>query len=238
MAQGRTLQGAPEKLLQQALQADPNHIKALILLGSAKFERKDYAGAAALWRQIQSQVPPQSQLGQQIEQNVQEAIRLAQAAGTPVPAAIANLPNPANPANPASPATSSAPAAAADPAAASAPAGKVLLRGTVQLDPAVAKQVAAGDTVFIFARAPEGGPKFPLAVLKRQVQDLPLQFSFDDSNSMMPSSKLSDFKQVVVSARISKSGQPIASKGDWEGSIGPVNLEGAPVVIVINKQHP
>ncbi|HCN87684.1 MAG TPA: c-type cytochrome biogenesis protein CcmI, partial [Oxalobacteraceae bacterium] len=93
--------------------------------------------------------------------------------------------------------------------------------GTVELDPALRSQVAENDTVFIYARAAQG-PRFPLAVLRKQVKDLPLSFVLDDSMSMTPVAKLSDFPLVVVGARISKTGNATPSAGDLEGSIAPV----------------
>jgi cytochrome c-type biogenesis protein CcmH len=230
MGQGRSLQGEPEKLLLRALQVEPKNVKGLILLGSARFERKDYAGAVAAWQQLQAVVPPDSQLGQQLAQNVQEAQRRAQGADAAQPAASV--------ASTAASTAVSAAASAAASAKSASPASSPLLSGTVQIDANLVKDVAPGDSVFIFARAPEGGPKFPLVVLRKQVQDLPLQFSFDDSNSMIPNTRLSDFKQVVLTARISKSGNAMPAAGDWEGSAGTVNLGATAIRIVINQKRP
>jgi cytochrome c-type biogenesis protein CcmH len=85
----------------------------------------------------------------------------------------------------------------------------------VELDPALRGQVSDTDTVFIVAKAVEG-PRFPLAVLRKQVRDLPLSFTLDDTMGMMPGVKLSQFPQLVVTARISKSGNAIAAPGDLE----------------------
>src|SRR5215831_15472100 len=49
MAQGRTLKGEPENVLKRALAADPNNVKALVLAGTAAFDRNDKAGAARYW---------------------------------------------------------------------------------------------------------------------------------------------------------------------------------------------
>src|SRR5260221_10059584 len=49
MAQGRTLQGEPERILLRALAIDPNNVKALLLAGTAAFSRNDGAAAVRHW---------------------------------------------------------------------------------------------------------------------------------------------------------------------------------------------
>lgn len=107
------------------------------------------------------------------------------------------------------------------------------LSGTVELDPALRASVAPGDTVFIFARAVDG-PRFPLAVLRKKVSDLPLRFTLDDSMSMAAGATLSAFPQVIVGARISKSGSATPAPGDPAASSAPVasNAQGVALRIV------
>lgn len=123
------------------------------------------------------------------------------------------------------------------PAAAQAPvAAAAEVTGVVELDAALRAKVADTDTVFIFARAAEG-PRFPLAVLRKQVRDLPASFVLDDSMSMVPKARLSGFSKVVVGARISKSGSATPGTGDYEGVTEPVRPGAKGLKILINSQH-
>lgn len=62
----------------------------------------------------------------------------------------------------------------------------------------------------------------PLAVIRKQVKDLPFSFSLDDSMAMWPDAKVSAFPRVVITARVSKSGEGQARPGDLEGHSPPV----------------
>jgi cytochrome c-type biogenesis protein CcmH len=128
MAHGQTLQGEPEKLVQRALEIDPKNLKALALLGTAAYERKDYASAAQIWSRMLPLVPPGSEDAQAITQNVEEARKLA-GIGEP-----------------------QGPGGKKQPVAASG------VRGVVQLAAQLAGQAKPEDTVYVFARAAEGPP--------------------------------------------------------------------------------
>ena len=109
--------------------------------------------------------------------------------------------------------------------------------GTVMLDPALGGQAAADDVVFVFARA-ANGPRMPLAILRASVKDLPLEFTLDDSTAMSPQMKLSAFDEVIVVARISKSGGAMPHSGDLEGQSGPVKAGSRDVRILIDRVLP
>jgi cytochrome c-type biogenesis protein CcmH len=93
----------------------------------------------------------------------------------------------------------------------------------VSLAPELQKSASPGDTVFIYAQA-LSGPKMPLAIVRKQVSDLPLTVSLNDTMAMMPNMKLSNFANVKLLARISKSGNAISQPGDLIGVIEQVAL--------------
>jgi cytochrome c-type biogenesis protein CcmH len=119
----------------------------------------------------------------------------------------------------------------------SAPAGAETIRGEVRLAAGLAGRAGPEDTVFVVARAAEG-PRMPLAVLRKQVKDLPLRFALDDSLAMAPQMKLSGFPKVIVTARISKSGNAAAQSGDLEGASAPVQPGASGVVITVDSVVP
>lgn len=65
----------------------------------------------------------------------------------------------------------------------------------------------------------------PLAVVRKQVSDLPAEVVLDDTMAMRPGMSLSSFEKVVVGARVSKQGQPTASPGDLQGFAAPLKPE-------------
>jgi cytochrome c-type biogenesis protein CcmH len=203
MTQGRTLKGEPEDILKRALAADPNNVKALVLAGTAAFDRGDKAGAVQLWERALAVVPAESQMAERLRAGIAEA-------------------------------RGSNPIAQA-PKAAKAAANGARVSGTVKVDPKLAGKVAPDDTVFIFARAAEG-PRMPLAILRKQGRDLPLQFTLDDSMAMAPQMNLSAFPRVVIGARVSKSANASAQPGDLQGASAPIAVGSGRVDITIDTE--
>ena len=96
--------------------------------------------------------------------------------------------------------------------------------------------LTGNETLFVFARAARG-PPMPLAVARKQVRDLPLTVTLDDSMAMAPGMKLSNFDRVVVGARISMSGSATASSGDLQGFSEPVPVDGKNTISVAITQR-
>lgn len=81
--------------------------------------------------------------------------------------------------------------------------------------------------VFVYAKAMQG-PPMPLAVKRLQLKDLPITLSLGDADAMMPTMKLSSFDEVVVGARVSFSGNPVAQSGDFYTELGSVDSANPP----------
>ncbi|MFO1339827.1 MAG: tetratricopeptide repeat protein [Burkholderiaceae bacterium] len=201
-------EGEPARLVEQALAAEPNNLKALLLAGTVAFDKKDYPAAIKAWERAEKAGPADNALVRQAGENLAEVRQLA---GLPA-----------------------APPAPANPVAAAIGAS---VSGRVELAPALAAQAAPDDTVFVFARAAEG-PRMPLAILKKKVRDLPLDFTLDDSLAMSPQARLSQVPRVVVGARVSKSGQAMPQPGDLEGLSDPVAPGTQGLKLTIGKAVP
>ena len=93
----------------------------------------------------------------------------------------------------------------------------------VSLAPELIKSAATTDTVFVYAQA-LSGPKMPLAIVRKLVSDLPITVSLNDTMAMMPTMKLSNFPEVKLLARVSKSGNAMSQAGDLIGAINQVML--------------
>jgi cytochrome c-type biogenesis protein CcmH len=191
MTQGQSLLGKPTKLLDKALAVDPNNSKALALAGSAAMERGDYPAAVLDWSKLLQQIP---------DKNSQEAKMVA--GGLQLAHSYLQQ--------------SKAGKASGMQGRGQSAGGTESISGTVVLSAALKNKVAPDDTVFVLARA-ANGPPMPLAVIRKQVRDLPLKFRLDDSMAMSPQMKLSNFSKVVVIARVSKSGNAMPQPGDLQG---------------------
>ena len=206
--------GRAQELAARALAIDPNHPKALWLNGFAARQRGDDERAVSLWTRLLPLLPEES------EQRRVVAGLIAETSGDSRPAS-----------QPASP-HAAAPAGAESPPA-------VAITVDVALDASLADEAAPSDTLYVFARAVDG-PPMPVAIARLTVSDLPARVVLDDSLSMVPTARLSGASQVVVGARISKSGNPIPAPGDLQGVSGIIDVrpDATPVQVRIDQRLP
>jgi cytochrome c-type biogenesis protein CcmH len=247
MSQDRRVDDKVLALVEHALELDPDHPKALIIAGTAALQRKDYRGAVGYLERLERVAPPGSELAGMVAERLQEARAEVGAQGDPKGDAKGNAkgdvkgnakgdartqPGLKGAAMPDGQAV-----AGAKSDGTAAPRPEATIKGRVTLSPSLAAKAAPTDTVFILARALEG-PRMPLAILKRQVRDLPLEFTLSDAESMSPEMKLSKFREVIVVARVSKSGGAAPQSGDLQGSTSAVKVGSTQVTLQIDSVVP
>lgn len=204
---GRRIDGAARDLLDGVLKRNPSHDRALWLVGIGEFQAQRYAEAVAAWNRLLPLLPADSDIARSVQTQIAEAQRLG-GGGATMP-----------------PQTAPASAPAADPApATAADANAPKLTVSVRLDDALKARLDPDATLFVFARA-ASGPPMPLAIQRLKAAQLPLTVTLDDGMGMLPTLKLSMFPQVVVGARVSKSGNAMPQSGDLQGLSAPLDVQ-------------
>lgn len=196
---GGSFAGEPWSMIQRVLTADPHHLNALFLAGSASYAEMNFITALRYWERAREVVPADSPDAPELDRAIAEARNKLGLPAIPPRAVNATAETPANKAA----------------MAASSISGRVTLVKELQ------GLVAPTDTVFVYA-TPVTGSRMPIAILRTTADKLPLDFVLDDSLAMNPSVKLSGMEEVTVRVRISKSGQATAQPGDYGVSLAPV----------------
>lgn len=206
--------GRARTLLQQAVKASPSNQRGLWLLGISDYQHGDFVNATLTWRRLDALLEG----GSRVKAAVQHQIALAnlRASGKSQAEADAIVAR--------QEAGASAPSAAATSGA--------QLEVHVSASPALKARLDPKATVFVFARRPSG-PPMPLAVARIKAADLPATVKLTDGMGMTPDLQLSSAKTVVVTARLSRSGEAIAHDGDLEGSASDVPTTGRQQVRVV-----
>ncbi len=211
---GGDLGGESAELLERALVRAPEYPKALLLSGLAAFQVGDLANAVGRLEKFRKVAKPEGEVAQVTADIINRAkITMGDSAAT-------------------------GPMSAKVPIAVAPTTNGVQLTVSVRLADDYLQQVSPNDTVFIFARAAHG-PRMPLAVVRKQVRDLPLSVVLTDSMAMTPAFKLSSFDNVVAGARVSKTGNAISGPGDLQGLSGDLQVSTAGAVeVLINSVLP
>ena len=212
---GRVLTGRSMDLVRKALEIDPDDMKGLELAGIHAYQQQDFAQAAIYFKRLHQLLPPESPYAQEILAAQKETEHLAQVG-------VAGLEPPDNP------------PAAADQAAPVAQGA--VIKGRIDIAPALKSRLAATDVLFLFARSGQSGP--PVAAVRASASQLPFEFELDDSTAMNPGNTLSQYKQVTLVARVSRSGNPMAQPGDLEGTVAGVKVGAGGVRITIDQVRP
>lgn len=225
MSQQGRFEGKPKDLIARALKLDPNHLKALVLAATAEMKSSNPKNSLPIWEKLKALVPKDSDDYKQIEAIVAD-----------VNAGKSNI----VPAGSAAPPAPSAPSTSASTAAKPAAASGAKVSGTIQLSTELTSRIGPNDTLFVYARAKDG-PRMPLAILRvaaPKAGDFPKSFELTDGMAMAPGMSLSSFPEVIIEARISKTGNAQVSPGDLLGQSAPVKSTTSGLGVVIDKVAP
>ncbi len=185
LTQGRRLDGEPTEILKGVLEDQPNHPQALWLYGTALSQNDEPAEAIVVWQRLLPQLRADPQAVAEIEKLIADANSQLPAAERVV---ITEQETDTN----------------------AAGAG---LSVQVDVQEGLADDLSPDTPIFIYAKA-ANGPPMPLAVVRLSLSELPVTVELTDQQAMIESMTLSSFDEVVVGARISKTGNPIAQSGD------------------------
>ena len=112
------------------------------------------------------------------------------------------------------------------------------LRIAVSITPDLLGSVTSEDTLFLYARAPDG-PPMPVAARKLSALPLPRQITLDDRATVMTGGSLLSHRQLVVGVHISRSGNALKSSGDLLGMTNPFDpTQTQELAVVINQRVP
>ncbi|MEY6431676.1 c-type cytochrome biogenesis protein CcmI [Thioalkalicoccus limnaeus] len=211
------LEGAPAELIRKVLAIEPDNVGARWMEGMLAYERRQYNAAVLAWEWVLARMDPASEDADELRRSIADARH--RAGGPPAVGPSADQ------------------SAAADEVHRAPEAAAAGVTVSVNLDESLWFHAAADDALFIYARAVDG-PPMPLAATRARVIDLPLTIRLDDSMAMLPERPMSQFDEVMVGARISKSGSATAQAGDLEGEVGPIRIgDGEPVTLIIDRER-
>lgn len=207
------LEQTSAQLLQRLLQINPENERVLFLLGWGSFNAERYEAAANYWQSLLVLRDPASEGAQVLRNSIVEA--KARQSKLEKQAQAAEAQN--------------------QMTHAAGPQITVI----VDLAPPLRSRLDADATLFVFAKA-ASGPPMPLAAIRQPVQGFPVEVVLNDDQAMVPSVKLSQYKQVVIGARISQSGDVSAQSGDLQSLSDPLDLEDGlqSVALVIDQVVP
>lgn len=206
--------------LQQALELQPDLQKALWLLGIAAAQEGDDAFAISYWETLLKHVEPGSNVAKSVQSQVNAAKARMGMESDEAPMAQASMP-------PAPAASSPEPA----PADGAWPGVQVSVRA------GESSSIPQGGVLYVMIRSPGPAMGPPIGVRRIIGPQLPVDLTISDQDSMLKERQISAETDVQFQARISLTGSPAASPGDWQSAPVVVNLDSAEnVELVIDQQ--
>lgn len=193
MADARQITPRVQQAIDATLALDPESANVLEMLGMEAYSSGDPASAIDYFERIIAQnVSPERT--QMLQQGIDESRELL---GESVPVQAMDAAIQASQKQP------------------EVKAAKQIINVLVEIDSKI--PVDGTDTVFVFAKAVQG-PPMPLAIERMIVSDLPRMVRLDDTMSMVPEMNLLTVGEIQIVARVSRSGEPTASPGDYQAT--------------------
>lgn len=207
----RSFLGEPEGLLAQAVELDPINQKALWLLGMTFYEKKDYEKTNSTWTKLYDLMSNEAAKKQLSDQLVDVRNKL----GIVTP--IESMSKPKQDIN-----------------------DNSLITININLDELLIDSLAGKRALlYVYTKETTGMP-MPIAVIRKPLEEInktfPITLSFSDENNLQPSRKLSSFKNIIVGARISFTGNAMPQAGDLQSTEVKIDLVDKKLVeLVIDK---
>ena len=191
---GQKFNAEARELVLKALALAPDNVNALWFAGIAELQFGRFRKSIEYLSQLSSVAAEDAEIDHSIRLFIGEARKQLIAAGETVASMDELLP----------------------PVKAAPVANLASIKVNINISVEARQNFADTDVVFVYAKALEG-PKMPLAAQRLTLADLPATVVLDDSMAMMEGMNMSAFKQVMVSARVTKTGAAIAQSGDYIG---------------------
>jgi cytochrome c-type biogenesis protein CcmH len=203
-----SLSGRAGQLFSAALDKAPNHPKALWYGSVAALQSGDLRLGRDRLQALLAQNPP-DQLKAMLERQVQDLNEQLGEASE-----------------------------GGQPATGNASSADHVVRVSVAIAPAIAKQLKGPTPLFILARDPAGsGP--PLAVQRHSSGDAPLTVQLSAADAMIPTHSIATVPRVKIVARLSLSGAPQERSGDFFGEADyDFSKDTGPLQILIDRTVP
>ena len=216
------------ELVLKAYALEPDNVNALWFAGVAEYQYGNYRQAIQHLTRMLPLAGKDEGVVKSVVSVIAESREKLVAAGNEMPELETLLGVKAN-------SMAVAPSAAEDKT--SVETGQTSLRVMVDISTEARGKFNASDLVFVYAKA-KRGPRMPLAAHRLTLADLPVTVVLDDSMAMVEGMNLSAFSQLVVSARVTKSGAAIAQSGDYLGHVDVENKSAAVLEVVIDTIVP
>lgn len=195
LANGEKFNEESHALILKALEIEPYNGNALWFAGVAEYQFGNYRQSIEYLMLLSETAVEDPEVNRSIRIYIEKAREQLIAAGETVAGMEELLPRQSVPAE-----------------------NSISLQVSVEVSEEARKNFAADAVVFVYAKAQQG-PKMPLAAQRLRLSDLPASIVLDESMGMVEGMNLSAFNQVVVSARVSRSGGAIAESGDYIGEV-------------------